>query len=475
MDIYDVLEKYGSLDSKNYSRARLKANFNQYVNTWQAYYRGDVAGVNTDSGFNGEGFYEIHRRSMRVAKLIAQKWATGLFTEAFKVTLKNDTETEKFNALEKQVDFRAKINQAAIFGYAEGTTALLASADIDSDACTDTVTGGKVKLDVIRYDSIFPLIYDKDDIQAVAFVRQEQKLNTTVYTIGIHSHEKDKVVVENVIATVKGENVDFTVAETVKQRQEYPCQLYCVIKPNTANDFTDLLPFGQSIFSDALAPCVDVDLAADLLRRDVSEGAQITFVGRDLLMQSVSKDGEKKKLFDNTKGRFFVIPQDLAKGGSDIKQLFEKSVPEIRADHLWKVVSDALSWACMTSGLGKNSLDIVPMATATQVIHTEADKMQSKSLHEQYLEGQIIKLVKGLCELSGMTGNPIDCSDLNIVWEDSVIVDTAEQKRISMLEVEAGLITKAEYRMKYFGETEQEAEAKIPSNDKASFDFAGRL
>jgi A118 family predicted phage portal protein len=385
-----------------------------------------------------------------------------LFTETFKVTLKNDTETEKFKQLEKQIDFRAKVNLSAIFGYAEGTTALLASADIETDIKTGNTTGGKVKLDVIKYDCIFPLIYDQNDIKSLAFIRQEQKKDVTVYTISIHTLKNNKALIENIIATVKGENVEFSASETVKQEQSFNNPMYCIIRPNIANDYTDTLPFGQSIFADSLAACEDVDLAADLLRRDVSEGAQVTFIGRDLLMDKIGKNGNKKKLFENTKGKFFVIPQKLAEGGQgNIKQLFEKSIPEIRTEQLWKVIKDSLNWACMTSGLGKGSLDIVPMATATQVIHTEADKMQNKSLHEQYLECQIIQIVRSLCELSTMIGKPIDASEVNITWEDSVIVDTAEQKKLSLFEIDNGVLSKVEYRMKYFGETEAEATAKL--------------
>ena len=251
--------------------------------------------------------------------------------------------------------------------------------------------------------------------------------------------------------------------------------MYCIIKPNIANDNTDILPFGQSIFADSLAACIDVDLAADLLRRDVEEGAQVTFIGRDLLMEKIGKNGNKKKLFENTKGKFFVIPQALAEKGGDIKQLFEKNVPEIRVNELWQVIKDSLNWACVTSGLGKGSLEIIPMATATQVITTESEKMQNINLHQQYLEGQIIKIVRALCELSTMTGNVIDASEVNIVFEDSIIVDTADEKRLSLTEIDQGVISKAEYRIKYLGETAEEAAEKIAAIESAmeteSFDL----
>ena len=472
MTVFDVLDRYaelkGSKDGKkyDYSRARLKENYNQFVDLWKAHYRGNVAGINSDVSFNGEESYGITRQSMRLAKLIAQKWATGLFSESFKVTLKDDQETEKFRQLEKQIDFRSKVNQAAIFGYAEGSCCLLASADISTNTETGTITGGKTKLDVIKYDSIYPLEFDQNDIKSVAFIRTETIKDKTTYIISVHTIENGQATVENITASVRGERVEFTTPDTIKQCQVFDNPMYCIIRPNIANDYSDLLPFGQSIFADSLAACVDVDLAADLLRRDVQEGAQVTFIGRDLLMEKMGKEGNKKKLFENTKGRFFTIPQPLAEKGGDIKQLFEKSVPEIRVSELWEVVKNSLNWACITSGLGKGTLDIVPMATATQVIHTEAEKMQNKSLHEQFLEGQIIKIIKALCELATLTGNPIDATEINITFEDSVIVDTAEQKRLSLYEIESGVSSKAEYRMKYYGESLEDATAKIDALKK---------
>jgi len=461
MDIFDVLEKYGVTTKRDFTRARLKADFNQHFNKWKNYYNGDVLGINEATGHNGHSFYPIKRQSMKLAKQIAIKWATLLFTEKFQVTLKNDTETEKFRLLEKAVGFRSKVTQAAIYAYGMGTAALLASADILTDTETKTVKGGKVKLDMIKYESIYPLEFDQNDIKSIAFVTQRQGKNETIYTIGIHTIDGEKIKVENIIATVKGEDVSFSGAETVKHDQEFNNQQYCIFKPNTINDYTDVLPFGQSIFADALAPCEDVDLSADLLRRDVREGAQVTFIGQDLLFENLKSDEEKQKLFDNSPDRFFVINQALLKKGVDTKQLFNRVVPEIRTAQCWQVVKDSLNWATLASGLGKGSLDVIPQQTATAVITTEAEKMQSKSLNEQYLEGEIIKIVKALCELSGMIGNPIDASEITVVFEDSVIVDTVEQKRLALAEIDGGVLAAHEYRQKFYGETPEEAKQKI--------------
>jgi len=472
MDIYDILEKFaekktglakerGSNTVYNYSKARQKKNYNPHVQLWQSYYRGTVIGINTDTGFNGEKEYKIVRNSMRVPKIIAQKWAATLFTEAFKIALKNDGETDKFKELERLTRFRSKIIEAAVWGYSEGTSAIVAGADIQENG-----NGGKVKLDIIKYDNIYPIVFTKDEISVIAFAKQEIIGKDTVYTISVHSEENGKFLVENIQAKIRREprqkdDIEFSALDNIIASNYYDSPQYCIIKPNTVNDYTESLPFGQAIFADALAACDDADLAAAGLRRDVKEGDQVTFIGRDLLMENVA-GGDKKKIFSNPSGRFFTIPQDLSLQGNDEKkQLYDRVVPEIRVSEFRQALRDALDWATMASGLGKGMLDIQSMATATQVIHSEADKMQSKSLHEQYLEGEIIKLIKAMCELSGMAGNNIDSNKVNIVWEDSVIVDTESAKRLAIAEIDNGVLGKDEYRAKFYGETLGQAKAKI--------------
>ena len=469
MDIYDVLNQYAKLKTEqatdgtvyDYSKAKLKEQYTANVRKWQSYYNGTVSGIHTDKGFNGRRTFDINRASMKLPKIIATKWATTLFSEQFKATLRTDTETDKFNELEKLTKFRAKLIQAAIWGYAEGTAAIVAGAELNK---------GKVKLDIIKYDNIYPVVFTEDEIQVVAFAKKDIVKGESIYTISIHTDLENEYLVENLQAKVvkqgKKESIEFSAMDTVITAKTYKNRQYCIIKPNTANDYTEILPFGQSIFADALASCDDVDLAAAGLRRDVKEGDQVTFIGQDLLLEEVAGDS-KKRYFENSAGRFFSIPQEKA---DNEKQLYDKVVPEIRAQEFRQVIQDSMDWATMSSGLGKGVLDVQARATATEVVHSEADKMQSKSLHEQYLEVEITKLIKAMCELSGMGGTKIDASEVSIVWADSVIVDTDTEKKLVMQEVDAGLKSKAEYRVQFYGETLEEAQAKIAEIDEGSND-----
>ena len=60
-----------------------------------------------------------------------------------------------------------------------------------------------------------------------------------------------------------------------------------------------------------------------------------------------------------------------------------------------------------------------------------------------------------------MTDNPIDASVVNIVWQDAVIVDTDSEKKLAIFEVQEGLMSKEEYRMKFYGETLDTAREKL--------------
>jgi A118 family predicted phage portal protein len=468
MDAYQILVKFAERNKDknlNFDKVFGKKEYDNFVKEWESYYNGTVENIHSYKRFNGIRTHDVKRCSMRLAKQITKKWATTLFSEAFKVTLKNDAETEKFNELAKSVGFRAKLNNAAISGYALGTSVLLASADIIKTG--EKTSGGKVKLDLIRYPNIYPISYTQDEVLTVAFVRTEKTKDAEKFYISVHT-VGEKTTIENTIATVKGNAIDWEDKPAVEMANSP----FAWIKPNTLNDYSETLPFGQSIFADALAPIVDVDLAAAGLRRDLKEGDQVTFIGRDLLLEKIKgDDGEAERIFDNSEGQFFAIPQDNLNNGEKKKQLFEQHTPEIRTQQFTHAIKDSLNWASINSGLGKGSLDIQPMATATQVVHTEADKMQNKSLHEQYLEGEIIKLVKALCELSTTVLNPIDAGEVSIVWEDSVIVDTAEQKKLAMQEIDMGVISKEEYRVKFYGETPEQAQEKIAGMSETSGGF----
>lgn len=314
MTIYEVFNRWAERKAlsgaaaPDYGAAEMKRAHDRHVEVWKAYYRGEVDGIHSDRGWNGEREYAVARKSMMLPRLIARRWATTLLSEAFKVTLATERETEKFGALSRKTGLRPKLVEAVEAGFALGTAAVVAGADAGRRA---------IWLDVVKYDNIYPLIFTQDEMEAVAFARRRRAKGGERWTVSVHSRlEGGGSRIENFEALAPeaaGGDAEFSAIEGVAAEAEYANQMYCVARPNAGAGYTEELPFGRSIYADALAACDDVDLASAGLRRDVKEGDQVTFIGRDMLLMK-SEGGERRRYFDNGAGRFFTIDQDVGAG-----------------------------------------------------------------------------------------------------------------------------------------------------------------
>ena len=71
----------------------------------------------------------------------------------------------------------------------------------------------------------------------------------------------------------------------------------------------------------------------------------------------------------------------------------------------------------------------------------------------------IIKIVDKYCDLYDIQVS----GDYEVAfkWDDSIIVDKDAERQIDLLDINAGLMSKVEYRMKWFGETEKQAEEMV--------------
>jgi A118 family predicted phage portal protein len=473
MSVYDVFNKINEYELAvrgadmgfSFDRAVEKLAYDPVVRMWESYYKGEVEEVNRDKEMSAGSRREIRRKSLRIPKLIVGRWAETLFGEEFKITLRDDRETEKFKPYERML--RVQLIKAAAAGFSLGTSAIMASAE-----------EGELKLEIIKYWNIYPIVYSADRMDAVAFVKQEAVAEGTKYTISVHAKVEGGHMVRNLYAVEKsasaGKAGEIAFSEPLAEggRAHFlRNRIYAIIKPNGANDYTETLPFGQSVYNDAMAAIDDVDLASGQLRRDMREGAQVTSISRNMMVADVMGD-KKEYCFDNSDGKVFFVNQTPGPDGTLEKPIYEKYVPDIRGEQFFHVIEKSLDIATAQSGLGKGALEVISYATATQVAHTEVDKMRAKSMHQQYFEEEVKALVRAI----GQAVGGMDTGVVNVVWEDSVIADTGEQKRLAMLEVDAGLISKAEYRRRFYGETPEEAadriaEIEADSKKGAAHDF----
>ena len=121
--------------------------------------------------------------------------------------------------------------------------------------------------------------------------------------------------------------------------------------------------------------------------------------------------------------------------------------------------------------LGSNyyqfTYDIRIQMTATQVISSNTGLYRNIRKQENNLGVLLKKAVVIMMALENIT---IDPKNIKIKWDDSIIIDEEVDKENDRQDVRDGLMSKVEYRMKWYGETEEDAQkmvAKIEPIDAA--------
>ena len=78
-------------------------------------------------------------------------------------------------------------------------------------------------------------------------------------------------------------------------------------------------------------------------------------------------------------------------------------------------------------------------------------------------------MTKAIAELLGHKSSSFE---VNIVFDDSIIEDTKTEKQQDLQEVRDGIMQKFEYRMKWYGESEEDAK-KILDEAQSNDDWLG--
>jgi A118 family predicted phage portal protein len=122
-------------------------------------------------------------------------------------------------------------------------------------------------------------------------------------------------------------------------------------------------------------------------------------------------------------------------------------------------------------GLGRGSISDASMEakTATEIKSMKQRAFQTNKDIQDSLEDtlkDVIYIMNAYCDLYEVT--PDGKYDVNFEWDDSILVDvdTELNKRLSLMN--AGLTSKVEVRMWYFGETKRQAEQALQEIEKQS-------
>ena len=434
------------------------------VDTWSEWYKGKVDDFHNYQVWNGSGMVECQRYSLGMANKVSADWANLLMNEKVKITLEGEKEQDFINEVFEENDFEVNMNELQEKGAARGTYAIVPR--IVDATITDRgyVTGGKVVLDYITAEHIFPLAWRGRFISECAFatevkVESEKYLYMQLHVLEnglyeIHNHlylSSNGGLNEVAMSRVKGYE---RVPQTVRTKSDKP--QFVIGRYNIANNVEENNPMGISVYANAIDQLKAVDIAYDSYVNEFVLGKK-----RVMVKPSATKTVDGVKVFDTNDVCFYVLPEDVSDG-----TLIQPIDMALRTGEHTQGVQDQLNMLSAKCGFGQEhyKFEHGTVTTATEIVSENSEMFRSIKKHEIVLDSVLKKLCQTILRMGndyGM-GSFDEDTEINIDFDDSIIEDDAVERANDRQDLAAGIMNPWEYRAKWYNESEEEAKKNLP-------------
>ncbi|WP_027399847.1 phage portal protein [Anaerovorax odorimutans] len=439
---------------KNQGYIAIDDTYYSHITLWQKWYKGKVNTFHNYRQYNGRKKVNRTRKTLGMGKTVSEDWANLLLNEKVIITAGEDTINKAIWGVLDENDFRVRGNQLIELAFAMGTGALVEYKD-----------GDKVIIDYIRAGMIYPLSWDNGIIKECAFASEKiEGKNKKVYLNIHHLNEQGNYVIENKMFIRNGNNLTPTdlpdgVAEQVLTGSSVP--LFQIIKPNIVNNVDLDCSMGISIYANAIDQLEGCDLVYDSYCNEFRLGKKRIMVPITMSQMLMEDDGTMTPIFDDNDTEFYSM-----QASKDAEQKLQEINMQIRADDHDKGMDKALALLSKKCGMGNDryKFENGQVKTATEVISEKSDLYQNLKKHEIILESALFDMVTAIASLLGLTTK----LDITINFDDSIIEDSNAEKMRFLQEIRDGVRQKWEYRVKFLGETEEQAQKMVTqdvSND----------
>lgn len=427
----------------------------EHLPIWESWYTGYDADFHRYYIYNGVNKVWKERKKLKMGKKCCEDWANLLLNEKFDVTIKDK---DKLDDILRRNNFWYKGNELVDKSFGLSMGAFVESVEnlTITEAGTPIRTkDAKVKIDYLSALKIYPITFHDGKLVECAFVSE----NTNTTNVSIHKLVDGLYDVINLTIPNDMKSDDEIVEQVFHTGRNKP--LYQIIKPNVVNNIDIDSPLGISIFANAIDNLKAIDNAYDSLDNEIDIGRRRIMV--DDRMISVSADGDVAVPFDPKDSAFYRLP-----ARPDGSPVLEEFASQLRINDISLGLQEQLNTFAALVGFGKNYYTFGasgggrPLQTATAVIAQNSDLYRNLKKHELLLEQAIYDMVESIAYLvNEYTTDTMDASEISIMFDDSIIEDKDSQKTSDRTDVTNGVMSKVEYRMKWYGEDEETARENI--------------
>lgn len=456
MTIQEIIKK---ISKRNYIYESNK------ISEWLSWYNGKVNTFHFYNKYNGVKNVRKERVSLGMAKKICEDWADLLLNEKTKIVLGSEKDQKIFDKYLAESNFWQRANTLVEMYMALGMGAIVETIkDIEVGENGVIVNNGKIELQFINATKIYPITIVNDKITECGFANQSK--DKTLITIHL-LNEKGNYDIHNLICDNKNGNIIFDEKNYYVYKTNSKTPKFQIFKPNIVNNLDINSNLGISVFANAIDILKNVDLSYDTLSSELSQGRKRTFISTKLLNYN-AKNGDEYEVFDEEDLSVYILPESEME-----KPYIQNDTQELRVNSITLALQKNLDCLSQKCGFGANhyKFENDNITTATQVISENSDLFRTIKKHEILIEQNLIDFSRALIELiNTYTDDKIDINtSVQIQFDDSIIEDLEKMKQSDRLDVANGIMSKAEFRAKYYGEDIEQAQKKIDEITKQDF------
>lgn len=430
------------------------------VAEWKSWYAGKVKRFHRYTIYNGKKRVPMERMTLGMPKKICEDWANNLMNEKTDIVLTNEKDQEILNKHLLNNKFWKKANGAVEKYMALGQGAIVEGVkNLQYNEDGDVVTNGEPTIQLVNGEKIYPITFENDTLTECAFINE----NPNRTSISIHiKDENGNYVIHNIECVGTGRNLsyneetDHTIFYT---KSNIPWFQY--LKPNIENNIDINSPTGISVFANAIDILKSLDMTYDSMYNELNLGRKRIFIStRNLQVDPLT--GDTIPVFDQNDAEYYALPEN-----EDGKNIISNDTQQLRIDAIDKALQRQLNLLSTKCGFGQNhyKFESGSITTATQVVSENSDEFRTLRKHEIVLEEALINMTKALIYIiNNYTTDSISITEndeIQVKFDDSIIEDKETEKQSDRLDLEKGIISRAEYRAKYYNEELKEAEKKI--------------
>lgn len=468
---------YGSIIkfvTNRFSSCYTNSDYYTNIGKWLEWYRGNVKSFHFIKVSNGLTTPTREIYALKMAKRVCEDWASSMLNEGVNIVVNSNNKKSSIfvqgskgnSGVLGSNNFDVLLSQAIEQMFALGTSALIIDLNnIAVDEQGNVVDGSKatIKLKSVNATRIIPISWSNGVVTEASFVSELVHLGKTYYVVSSHIKEDDGYVIYNdlIDTNYKTASLNINLLPVLRTKSLKP--LFYIMKTNIANNIDLDSPMGLSIYANAIDTLKGCDVAYDCCLREVITGQRIVMMNKCLL---TTDDSGRPIAPQDVKQTYMQFFGDDAQ--SDVSEFIKEFHPTLNTDALDKELQNQLNMLSSKVGLGSNYYrfdSASGVVTATEYVGERNDFMRNAVKISKSLKIALKDLVLGILFVGKniLGANVDDNAKIDITISDGVVEDDTKEREQDRQDVRDGIMTKAEYRAKWYGETIEEAKAVIDS------------